>query len=270
MPRLRYLNDDMIAALQKQEQLVQAIQSNFFDTARLVEISRAKRPLHHQLQTNPGDHPHGASYYSAKTLRSQLTHLQQEIKQKQAKLTNARKLCKQEQNAKDELLKNILAEATKVALLADNMNTPLFASNGQLSTEYMIQPTPKFPSKLSNKPMNQIRTSLLCYQRHLLQQKRYNTNYILLFFLLAHILLSISIQDTVPTSATLRKKPLHSTLTFFSAHLYLLSVCMFYYFGSLSSLHRPKLDYINYKRQPPKKQEEKNTKQLTKIKCRYY
>ena len=178
------LNKDMVVAIKKQGRLIHATQNLFNEVTQLAEDSRSKRSV--PIATfGKGEHPHGPSYYSAKTLRYELEKIDSTIAHKKTSLHGLQAQCTAEQQTKQDLLKQIMQDAaTQLTKAADQntstsvhninyLNPASFSSMTQQQQQQQqfglaITPLPPPPPpKLANRPMNHIRTALLCYQKYL-------------------------------------------------------------------------------------------------------
>jgi hypothetical protein len=170
------LNDSVIKAVQRQGQLIAATQELINDATNLARISRTKRTVKITEYTSPGEHPHGPSYYSAKTLSSELELIDAELSKQEEILSQLQSQCTAEQKVQSKLLQEIRQSAAEASLRAsDDIESNSSIHSKSPSSYLLIQQhnqVSKPPPKLSNVSMNNIRTALLCYQRHLDQKKR--------------------------------------------------------------------------------------------------
>ena len=183
------LSTSVIAAVSSQAALITSIRTLFAETNTLAVNCRSKRQSHHKLGTN--EHPHGAKYYSARTLRNELNHVQKKLNEQRIALKELNSQCDDEVETKDVLVKEIVKKATDISISlpatylssssqfqssGSGSQSDSFFNSSNLNRHHINGslpiPHPNIPPKLSNQSFNFSRTSLLCYRKHLKQQER--------------------------------------------------------------------------------------------------
>ena len=140
---MRNLNHDMLIEIHKHNKLIEETKNVLKETRALAHLSRKKRGITSDLSKEENKrqeerddkegtrreeeqvdefgftldaHAHGSSYYSAKSLQAELDHLRDESQRREEHLHELRKNCEGERRTKEELLREIIVQATSVSL----------------------------------------------------------------------------------------------------------------------------------------------------------
>lgn len=201
---MRNLNHDMLIEIHKHNKLIEETKNVLKETRTLAHLSRKKRGITSKEENKRQEgreldefeldsHAHGSSYYSAKSLQAELDHLRDESQRSLERLQELRKNCEDERKTKEELLREIIVQATSVSLASGDgpgaAGVELATSNlleklhlndrGRGRSRGSFQSSASFnddddeqnkQKKVSLQRSNFMRESLKWYRRNLLQE----------------------------------------------------------------------------------------------------